>query len=100
AWALPSSELPEPAPARPARRAERGIPHLLDHVRGAVQERAAELGIRHDVLLKPAVQRELARLLRHRVARTAPAIGDALAELGARPWQVENTATWIAAAVR
>ncbi len=100
AWALPSSELPEPAPARPSRRAERGIPHLLDHVRSAVQERAAELGIRHDVLLKPAVQRELARLLRRRVARTGPAIGDAMAELGARPWQVENTAAWIAAAVR
>lgn len=55
-------------------------------VRPAVIKRAEELGIRQDILLKPLVQKELA----WRGWQNINDIPDVLANLGARPWQIEN----------
>ncbi|MCI1895621.1 MAG: HRDC domain-containing protein [Ancrocorticia sp.] len=65
-------------------------------VRTAVLARADELGIRQDILLKPLLQKELA----WDGWDSADEIPILLAALGARPWQVENTAPWIVAAAR
>ena len=55
-------------------------------VRPAVMARAEELGIRQDILLKPAIQKQLA----WRGWKTVAEIPTILADYGARPWQIEN----------
>ena len=64
-------------------------------IRPAVLERAAELGIRQDVLLKPALQKALAWY-----GWKKRGLEDELADLGARPWQIEQVAPAIEAAMR
>nr|WP_277814765.1 HRDC domain-containing protein [Flaviflexus huanghaiensis] len=59
-----------------------------DIVRPAVLTRAEELGIRQDVLLKPAIQRQLA----WEGWNSVTSMVDVLYRAGARPWQIEEVA--------
>lgn len=65
-------------------------------VRPAVIARAEELGIRQDILLKPAIQKQLA----WRGWETVDKIPDILANYGARAWQIENVVPAIIAALK
>lgn len=65
-------------------------------VRPAVIQRAEELGIRQDILLKPLIQKELA----WKGWRNIDDIPDILANLGARPWQIENVVPSIITALQ
>ncbi|MGO1173677.1 MAG: ribonuclease D [Actinomycetaceae bacterium] len=101
--ALPEDELPARRPPRdpdalPQPRswadARPEAADRLDAVRAAVRERAEEIGLPQENLLAPAVQRRLSW------DGAAPgAVEEALAELGARPWQVEQAGPSIAAAL-
>lgn len=68
----------------------------LKLARAAVTERAEELAIPLENILTPDTLRRVAWSPPAQL--DAPAIGAALAELGARPWQVEQLAELIAAA--
>jgi ribonuclease D len=66
----------------------------LDAVRAAVRDRAEEIGLPQENLLSPRLQR--------RISWDGPPPAEAtetLAELGARPWQIEQVGTQIAAAL-
>ena len=65
-------------------------------VRTAVLARADDLGIRQELLLKPAYQRELA----WEGWAHPEQIPILLAALGARPWQIENVGQAIVSAVQ
>lgn len=65
-------------------------------IRPAVIARAEELGIRQDILLKPLIQKELA----WKGWRSIDNIPDILADLGARPWQIENVVPSIVSAIK
>ena len=104
-WEADANDLPERfvkkprAPFPPVQRWKSSHPEEAARwavVRSSVFQRADELGIRQDILLKPAHQKQLAW-----EGWTAPSdIPALLAKLGARPWQVENVAPQIEAAVR
>ncbi|MDO4888789.1 MAG: HRDC domain-containing protein [Actinomycetaceae bacterium] len=105
AWSLPSDHLPErrfrqddsPYPA--VRSWERVNPEAAARwsiVRTAVLARADDLGIRQELLLRPALQRALA----WEGWEHADEIPILLAALGARPWQVDNVGRHIALAAR
>lgn len=68
----------------------------LQRARAAVQSVADDLSMPNEQLLTPDTLRRLAWNLR--VEPTPEAVGDGLAALGARPWQVDATAQRIAAA--
>lgn len=92
--ALPEDELPSRRPPRdpdalPQPRswadARPDAAKRLDAVRAAVRHRAEEIGLPQENLLAPALQR--------RISWDGPEpadVADTLAELGARPWQVEQ----------
>ena len=88
-------ELPQPR-SWPRRHAEAAT--TLEEVRAAVRERAAQLRLPQELLLSPDVQRHLAwQIGEQEAAGHAPdvsvrALSEALAELGARPWQIEQSA--------
>ncbi|MGO1561034.1 Ribonuclease D [Actinomycetales bacterium JB111] len=66
----------------------------LDAVRAAVRERAEEIGLPQENLLSPRLQR--------RISWDGPTPAQAtstLAELGARPWQIEQVGPQVAAAL-
>ena len=105
AWALDGDALPErqfhegevPYPA--VRNWERTNPQAAQRwrvVRTAVLARADDLGIRQELLLKPAYQRELA----WEGWAHPEQIPILLAALGARPWQIENVGQAIVSAVQ
>ncbi|MBR5951406.1 MAG: HRDC domain-containing protein [Actinomycetaceae bacterium] len=64
-------------------------------VRPAVIARAEELGIRQDILLKPLIQKQLA----WQGWKSINDIPEILANLGARPWQIENVVPAIVTAL-
>ena len=78
---------------------------MLDVVRSTVRSRADELRLPQELLLAPDSQRRLAWDLGEEIeaGRTSSAstqeIGDRLTAMGARPWQVEQAAPSIAAAL-
>lgn len=102
AWKLSESELPPKRlpqsssfPTSPGNW-NRHNEHAAERwvlVRDAVRGRAAELGIRQDVLLKPATQKALAWY-----GWKKRGLENELADLGARPWQIAQAAPAIAAA--
>jgi ribonuclease D len=61
-----------------------------------VEARAAELGMPTENLLTPELLRRVAWAPPAAGETDAAAIGDALLVLGARPWQIEETAQLIA----
>jgi len=92
---LGEGELPQPR-SWPRRHAEAAT--ALEEVRAAVRERAAQLRLPQELLLSPDVQRHLAwQIGEQEAAGHAPdvsvrALSEVLAELGARPWQIEQSA--------
>ena len=105
AWALDGDALPErqfhegAAPYPAVRNWERTNPQAAQRwrvVRTAVLARADDLGIRQELLLKPAYQRELA----WEGWAHPEQIPILLAALGARPWQIENVGQAIVSAVQ
>lgn len=105
AWALDGDALPERqfheggAPYPAVRNWERTNPQAAQRwrvVRTAVLARADDLGIRQELLLKPAYQRELA----WEGWAHPEQIPILLAALGARPWQIENVGQAIVSAVQ
>ena len=92
---LGEGELPQPR-SWPRRHAEAAT--ALEEVRAAVRERAAQLRLPQELLLSPDVQRHLAwQIGEQEAAGHAPdvsvrALSETLAELGARPWQIEQSA--------
>ena len=101
-WSIPIPELPERRfgqgtdPFPHVRTWEKGHPEEAkrwSQVRTAVLARADDLGIRQDILLKPAIQKQLA----WDGWDHPDEIPILLAALGARPWQVENAAPAIVA---
>lgn len=92
---LGEGELPQPR-SWPRRHAEAAT--ALEEVRAAVRERAAQLRLPQELLLSPDVQRHLAwQIGEQEAAGHAPdvsvrALSEVLAELGARPWQIEQLA--------
>ena len=105
AWAVPKEELPqrvfhesaEPFPA--TRNWERANPEAAARwkvVRSTVLTRADDLGIRQEILLKPAYQRALA----WDGWDDPEEIPILLAALGARPWQIDNVGQVLVAAAR
>lgn len=104
-WSIPLTDLPErrftdnPEPYPPVKQWDRSHPEEAARwsvVRTAVLAQADDLGIRQDILLKPAIQRQLA----WDGWDHADEIPMLLAALGARPWQVENCAPWIVASAK
>ncbi|AWE42496.1 MULTISPECIES: HRDC domain-containing protein [unclassified Actinobaculum] len=102
-WTLSDEELPlrrfreHPAPHPPVRQWEKNHPEAAARwliVRTSVLATADDLGIRQDILLKPAYQKQLA----WDGWDTPDEIPILLAALGARPWQVENAAPGIVSA--
>lgn len=95
AWRTPEDNLPprrpvssDPYPAtREWHRASPAGAERWAVVRPAVIARAEELGIRQDVLLKPALQKQLAW-----TGWEDSSVAQVLTTLGARPWQVEQVA--------
>ncbi|WP_124054904.1 HRDC domain-containing protein [Arcanobacterium ihumii] len=104
AWHLADSELPERHfyeerdPFPPLKRWQNLDPEAAERwtqLRAAVLTHADELGIRQDILLKPAIQKLTAW-----TGWSSPTqLEDLLAEQGARPWQIEQTAPIIFATV-
>ncbi|MCI5825375.1 MAG: HRDC domain-containing protein [Arcanobacterium sp.] len=96
AWHLPYSALParrfteNRPPFPPVKRWKASHPEAAERwerVRGAVLLWADELGIRQDILLKPALQKRISW-----ESWENPADFERkLAEWGARPWQIEQT---------
>jgi ribonuclease D len=104
AMALPDAELPQAAarydgPPPPRAWAEKDPPAAarLAKARAAMQERAAELNLPVENMLTPDYLRRV--LWQPPLPGDRAAVAEALAGLGARPWQVELTADIIAAAV-
>lgn len=104
-WSMPTADLPEryfnestdPFPAtRTWSKANPDAAKRWDVVRSTVLARADDLGIRQELLLRPIIQKTLA----WDGWDHADDIPVLLAALGARPWQVENVASVIAAAVK
>ncbi|WP_309068780.1 HRDC domain-containing protein [Microbacterium sp.] len=90
---VPSDTLPPPR-AWSDRNPEADL--RLKQARPAVEERAAELSMPTENLLTPEILRRVA--WEPPVPSDASAIGDALRRLGAREWQIAQTAQIIAAA--
>ncbi|MCL3778363.1 MULTISPECIES: HRDC domain-containing protein [unclassified Actinomyces] len=92
---LGEGELPQPR-SWARRHAEAAT--ALEEVRAAVRERADLLRLPQELLLSPEVQRRLAwRIGEQEAAGEVPdvsvrALSEVLAQLGARPWQVEQSA--------
>ncbi|TBW23043.1 ribonuclease D [Arcanobacterium bovis] len=104
-WHLPDDQLPEryfqenKDPFPPIKRWENLDPEAAqrwNRLRSAVLTHADELGIRQDMLLKPATQ----KLVAWQGWDSASALHDLLAEQGARPWQIDQVAPVIFAATR
>ena len=76
-----------------------------DLVRGAVRQRAEGIHVPQELLLAPGCQRRLAWDLGEEIeaGRTggvsAQEIGERLAAMGARPWQIEQAAPALATAL-
>ena len=92
---LGPDELPHP---RTWQRHHAAAADRLTHVRGAIRQRAEEIRVPQELLLTPGCQRHLAWDLGEEIeaGRTrsvsAQEIGERLAALGARPWQIEQAA--------
>ena len=90
---LGPDELPHP---RTWQRHHAAAADRLTHVRGAIRQRAEEIRVPQELLLTPGCQRHLAWDLGEEIeaGRTrsvsAQEIGERLAALGARPWQIEQ----------
>jgi ribonuclease D len=101
---IPDTELPQaaarydgPPPPRAWAEKDPAAAARLNRVRTELQERAAELDVPVENLLTPDYLR---RVLWQPPGDGSPsAVGAALGEMGARPWQVELTAEVIAAAI-
>ena len=99
---LGPDELPHP---RTWQRHHAAAADRLTHVRGAIRQRAEEIRVPQELLLTPGCQRHLAWDLGEEIeaGRTrsvsAQEIGERLAAMGARPWQIEQTAPALATAL-
>lgn len=100
--ALAPGELPQP---RSWARHHSEAAIALDEVRGAVRQRAEQLRVPQELLLAPDTQRHLAwQIGEEEAAGHVPdvsviAVARRLEELGARPWQVEQTAAQLSDAL-
>lgn len=96
---LPPRRAPQDPDGIPAPRSWRdrnpAAADRLDVVKAVVRHRAAELDLPQENLLTPDYQRRLAWAPPSRL--TEESIGEALSDLGARPWQVEQLAGRLAA---
>ncbi|MEE6281142.1 HRDC domain-containing protein [Georgenia sp. MJ170] len=108
ALALPAADLPPrrqvvsrttPPPPRVWGEKDPEAARRLDAVRGSVRELAESLTVPQENLLAPAIQRQLAWAPPEGTVDAA-AVREALTAQGARPWQVELTASVLAAALR
>jgi ribonuclease D len=104
AMALTEAELPQagarydgPPPPRAWAEKDPAAAARLTKARAAMQERAAALNVPVENLLTPDYLRRV--LWQPPAAADRAAVAEALAALGARPWQVELTADIIAAAI-
>ena len=99
---LGPGELPQP---RSWHRNHEEAASALETVRAAVRTRAEELRLPQEILLAPDAQRHLAWELGEEQARcgrartSTDAIAARLVELEARPWQIEQVAPALAAAL-
>ncbi|MBM7825490.1 ribonuclease D [Arcanobacterium pluranimalium] len=105
AWHLKDSQLPErhfqenKDPFPPVKRWENLDPQAAqrwNRLRSAILTHADELGIRQDMLLKPAIQKFVA----WQGWASASELHDLLAAQGARPWQIAQAAPVIFTAVQ
>nr|WP_257210790.1 hypothetical protein [Actinomyces ruminis] len=99
---LAPGELPQP---RSWARHHPEAAAALERVRGGVRERAEQLRIPHEVLLGTDVQRHLAwevgeaKAAGRRVDVSLAGVSARLASFDARPWQIEQVAASLAAAL-
>ena len=99
---LAPGELPHP---RTWQRHHAAAAELLTDVRTAIRQRAEEIRVPQELLLTPGCQRRLAWDLGEEIEAgrtgrvTAQEIGERLAAMGARPWQIEQTAPALATAL-
>ena len=93
---LPAAHLPErsersyPPPHKLWSKKHPEVAERYQLVRTAVGERAEDLEMPPENLLQPALLRHW--VWEHEQAPAEPVIGEQLSELGARPWQVEQSA--------
>ena len=108
AWAIPENQLPKPAgktPGPPQARmwAQRDAVAAgrLERARTALGQRAEELGLPVENLLTPELVRRLMWDPKAVVGdpATSAEVGEFLAAVGARPWQIAQTADLLAAAI-
>lgn len=70
----------------------------LQTMRSAITAVAADMNLSPEILLTPAILREAVwELTEHDVPHQTHSVAALLAELGARPWQIENTAALFSA---
>ena len=99
---LAPGELPHP---RSWQRHHAAAAERLTEVRAAIRRRAEEIRVPQELLLTPECQRHLAWDLGAEIEAgrtdrvTAQEISERLAAMGARPWQIEQAAPALAAAL-